>query len=572
MRSDFIIRVRLISAAFVITAFLLVGQLYLLQIVRGDVYQAKAYDQYVGGGGGRTFARGDILFTRANGEESVAATTESGWKLALQPIHLNNPREVFEKILTVVDLDEKRFFESANKKDDPYEEIAFRLSDAQGEALRDLEITGVLVVREAWRTYPAEKLSAHALGFVGFKDHDRVGVYGLERYYEDTLRQDVDSLAVNPFAELFSNVSSALAENPAEYEGDIIASIEPAVQAELERTLEIVKKKFAPTQVGGIVMNPKTGEVMALGVTPSFDPNTYNKVTDQSVFTNPIVEGTYEMGSILKPLTVAAGIDVGAITPQMTYDDKGFVMRSGKRISNFDGKGRGVVSMQEVLSQSLNTGIAFIVSKMGSDVWGDYVRALKLGEETGIDLPNEVAGNINAVNKGGSDVDFASAGFGQSIAVTPIQMIRALSALANDGVLPEPRVARAVRYPNGVTRNLSSPPAVRVYKKETAATVTNMLVKVFDDALLEGDLKQEHYSFAAKTGTAQIARSECGGYCDGRFLHSFFGYYPASAPKFIILLYAVEPTGEQYASRTLARPFLELAKFTLNHYNIPPDR
>jgi cell division protein FtsI/penicillin-binding protein 2 len=227
--------------------------------------------------------------------------------------------------------------------------------------------------------------------------------------------------------------------------------------------------------------------------------------------------------------------------------------------------------MQEVLSQSLNTGVSFVVDTMGKKPFAEYMRAYGLGEETGIDLPNEVAGNLNVLN-GNADVDFASASFGQSIAVSPIEMTRALAALANGGVLPEPHITRAIRFASGATQEIVPPPPRRVLKEETADTVTRMLVKVYDDALLGGELKEERYSIAAKTGTAQIAKPECGGYCDGIFLHSFFGYFPAHDARYIVFLFAVEPHGQMYASHTLARPFYDIAKFLINYYDIPPDR
>jgi cell division protein FtsI/penicillin-binding protein 2 len=437
--------------------------------------------------------------------------------------------------------------------------------------VRTLEIQGITTVREEWRLYPAGQLAAHALGFVGYRGETKSGVYGLERYWEDTLRKDGGGLYVNPFAEIFTNAAALVSNDPGDHEGSIITSLEPDVQRHLETIIESVMSAHNPKHAGGIVMDPKTGEIIAIAVKPSFDPNTYNAVDNQSVFQNPLIESVYELGSIMKPLTMAAGIDVDAVSPRTTYNDKGCIKKSDATLCNFDLKARGVVDMQEVLSQSLNTGVSFVVDKMGNERFGEYVKRFALGEETGVDLPNEAAGNINSLFvAGAADVDFASASFGQSIAVTPIAMIRALSVLANDGKLPEPHIVKSVRYESGIVRDIAQADQVQVLKPETAATVTSMLVKVYDDALLEGELKQEHYSIAAKTGTAQIASS--GGYYDDRYLHSFFGYFPAHEPRFIVLLYALEPHGEMYASRTLARPFNDLAKFLINYYNVPPDR
>lgn len=570
MRNRFIFRVRVLSVAFILFAAVLIVRLYVVQVVHGDSYRKEATGQYIAEAPDIQ-DRGDILFTVKDGSSVAAAVMQSGWRVAIQPKILIDPQGVYDALSSVVLVDKERFFDSAAKKDDPYEEIAFRVDDTSADTIRALKLDGVLVVRDEWRRYPGQQLAAHAVGFVGFRGERKEGVYGIERYYEDTLKRAAADLYVNPFAEIFTNVAAAVVGDSAAHEGDVITTIEPNVQTQLERTLGEVMEKFHPKKVGGIVMDPQTGEIVAIALLPTFDPNTYNTESDPSIFTNSMVEGVYEMGSIMKPLTMAAGIDVGAVTPETTYNDKGCIIKSGAKVCNFDGKGRGVVNMQEVLSQSLNTGVSFVVDKMGKSAFRDYMRVYGLGEETGIDLPNEVAGNIKALD-GDSDVDFASASFGQSIAVTPIEMTRALASLGNGGILPEPHVVKAIRSASGMTRTIQQAPPRRVLKEETADTVTRMLVKVYDDALLGGELKQERYSIAAKTGTAQIARPSCGGYCDGVFLHSFFGYFPAHDARFIVFLYAVEPHGELYASHTLAHPFYDMTKFLINYYGIPPDR
>jgi len=570
MRGLLVFRVRLISGVLVLASVVLAARLYIVQIVHGDEYAKAAAGQYVEEAPD-VEDRHDILFTKRDGTEVAAAVIQTGWRLVLQPKLLEDAEAAYQVLSAITPIERSRYDASAAKKDDPYEEIAFRLSDGEADAVRAYKLPGVLLVRDQWRQYPAGELAANTIGFVGYRGEHREGVYGLERYYEDTLKKNATDLYVNPFAEIFTNVAAAFVATEVNPEGSVVTTIEPGVQAQLERMLREVNDKHSPRQVGGIVMDPKTGDVIALAVTPTFNPNTYNTESNAAVYANPLIEGIFEMGSIIKPLAMAAAIDAGAVTPKTTYDDKGFVMKSGKRISNFDGRGRGVVDMQEVLSQSLNTGMSFVVDRMGEDTLAEYFQNFKLGEETGIDLPNEVAGNLTVL-EGNADVDFASASFGQSIALTPIATTRALSALANGGVLPEPHLGRFIRFPSGTERPITQVPETRVLKEETAETVTRMLVNVFDDALLNGELKQEHYSIAAKTGTAQIALPECGGYCADRYLHSFFGYFPAHDARFIVFLYAVEPHGEMYASRTLAHPFLDIAKFIINYYELPPDR
>ena len=570
MRSRFSRRALVLSWIFILGAGFLILRLYFVQIVNGDKYERDALGQYREASPD-TENRSDIFFKKKDGELVAAAVMQTGWRIAIQPKNLTGANEMYEKLNAVLPVDKERFFASAGKENDPYEEIAFRVSDSEAAAVRKLKIPGVILVQDRWRMYPAATLAAHAIGFVGYQGNKKVGVYGLERYYEDLLSRASTGLYVNPFAEIFTSIESLLAKDPRTEEGDIITSIEPSVEQNLESVLEDIQKAYEPKLAGGIIMNPRTGEIIAMAARPDFNPNTYSTVADHSVFGNPLVEALYEMGSIMKPLTLAAAIDAGAITAGTTYNDEGFIMKSGKKISNFDGKARGVVSMQEVLNQSLNTGASFAEERMGHDTFAKYMYSYGLGEETGIDLPNEVAGNIRAIERG-VDVDYASASFGQGIAVTPIGMIRALGALANSGLLPEPHIAAAVRYESGIVRNVTTPTQKRVLKPETVETMATMLTEVYDKALLNGELKQEHYSIAAKTGTAQIGIPGGGGYYEDRFLHAFFGFFPSHDPKFIVFLYAVEPKKEIYASHTLAKPFLEIAKFLINYYNIPPDR
>ena len=235
-------------------------------------------------------------------------------------------------------------------------------------------------------------------------------------------------------------------------------------------------------------MNPKTGEIYAMASYPSFDLNDFQGEKNVNVFSNPSVENVHEMGSIIKPLTMAAGIDAGIVTPKTTY------------------------------------------------------------------------------------IEYITASFGQGIALTPIATIRALATLANNGTLVTPHVIKKINYSSGFFNNITLEQGKQVIKPESAKKITEMLVSLVDTALLGGREKNEHYSIAAKTGTAQIAKPEGGGYYDDRYLHSFVGYFPAYDPKFIILLYTYNPKSNNFAADTLSKPFFDLSKFLINYYQIPPDR
>lgn len=571
MKATVVFRARVLCAFFIVISLVLIARLYFVQIVHGTAYAQDAMGQYVQHAG-EEVSRGDILFTAKDGTNVAGAITQSGWLLVLVPKDMQDAEAAFESLSPYAQLDKERFFTSAGKSTDPWEELGVRVSDESAKKIRELKIPGVTLVQERWRSYPGSQLAAQVLGFVGYKGEEKLGVYGLERYWQETLSHTKEGLYVNPFAEIFTNIQVALASDPSKQEGSIITSIEPTVQAEVEETLDEVVDAYSPRVAGAIVMDPKTGEIVAMAVRPGFDPNSYNTVTDPSVFANPLVEGRYELGSIMKPLTMAAGIDAGAVTERTTYYDSGCFTRSGKTICNHDKKARNTATMQQVLSESLNLGATFVEEKMGSASFTRYLKSLGLDQKTNIDLPNEVTGDLSPLGNGsGPEVNFAAASFGQGISVSPIEMTRALSALANEGKLPNPRIVTHVKFSSGVIREVEQKERQQVFKPETAEVVTRMLVRVFDEALLNGALKQDRYSIAAKTGTAQLVNTS-GGYYSDRYLHSFFGYFPAHDPKYIVFLYAVDPKGATFASATLAHPFLDIAKFLINYYSIPPDR
>jgi cell division protein FtsI/penicillin-binding protein 2 len=227
--------------------------------------------------------------------------------------------------------------------------------------------------------------------------------------------------------------------------------------------------------------------------------------------------------------------------------------------------------MQTVLSKSLNTGVAFVVGKLGKDSFREYMINFGLTEKTNIDLPNEAL-NITKNLNSPRTIEYITASYGQGIALTPVSTVRALSTLANGGLLVSPHVVKEIRYKTGLSKKIDFDEPKRVLKKETADEVTRMLIKVVDESLLNGKEKNPHYSIAAKTGTAQIASPDGKGYYSDRYLHSFFGYLPANNPKFLIFLYTVNPKGVEFAANTLAEPFFDLTKFLINYYNLTPDR
>jgi cell division protein FtsI (penicillin-binding protein 3)/stage V sporulation protein D (sporulation-specific penicillin-binding protein) len=562
---------------FVLLTLIIIIRLYFLQIVKGQDFSERADRQYVSVTVD-TFDRGSIFFQDQDNVLFSAATLKSGYVLALNNKNISTDIDkYYNDLSSVISLDTDTFYSKISKKDDPYEEIARHLSEEQVKKIKEFNLPGIVIEKEKWRYYPGDELASRLIGIVGYNGDNLEGRYGLEKYYEDVLSRKSSNLYVNTFAEIFSNLSNTLTKDK-EREGNIITSIDPEVQGYVEKIVNDTNQKWDSRSTGAIVIDPKTGEIYAMTVSPTFNLNDFKGEKNVSIFSNPLVSDAYEMGSIIKPLTMAAGIDTGDVTAKTTYDDKGFLEIDGRTIYNFDKKGRGVVDMQAVLNNSLNTGVTFVMDRMGKEKFTEYFQKYGIGSETGIDLPNEAAGNIgnilnNLNNK--KKIEYATASFGQGISMTPIITVRALSVLANGGKLIIPHVVKKIDYKVGLSKNVSyTNEAKQIIKKETSEEISRMLVRVVDEALAGGAMKMPNYSIAAKTGTAQMARpaNEGGGYYSDRWLHSFFGYFPAYNPRFLVFLYTVEPKNIDYASKTLTEPFFDIAKYLINYYEIPPDR
>jgi stage V sporulation protein D (sporulation-specific penicillin-binding protein) len=573
MRRSFRLRLRILAGIVLFGALFLVTRLYFVQIIHGSDYALRADRQYLSSSQA-LYDRGTIYFTRKDGTLISAATLATGFTIAIDPEAIKNPESVYVALSGLMPLDAATFFTSAAKTTDPYEVLAHRVSEPIGTAISNLSIPGVLVERERWRVYPAGTEAAQTLGFIAYdKKNHQTGQAGLEESYENTLERSSEGLFGNFFAELFANLNNVVVDARSTTEGDVVTSIEPLVEQHLDDDLKAVNDQYHSTESGGIIMEAKTGKIIAFDSYPTFDPNDFQH-GDPQYFGNGLVQHEYEFGSIFKSLTMASGLDAGVITPQSTYNDTGCIHPNGTTVCNFDLKARGVIPMNQILFQSLNLGASFIADKLGHERMRDYFIKLGLNHATGIDLPGEVSGNIRNLSTA-QDVNYDTAAFGQGIAVTPIEMVKALNALANNGAVVNPHVTTSVQLKTGLTKPVKFGSSVQVFSPLAAQEVTTMLKQVYiNDAKLamsqNPGLQMATVSVAAKTGTAQVINGT-GGYYKNIFFHSFFGYFPASDPQYIILLYTNRPQGVEYASGTLTKTFMDLTNFMVNYYNIPPD-
>jgi cell division protein FtsI/penicillin-binding protein 2 len=528
----------------ILSFLFVIFNIYNLQIEQGDYYARKAQAQ----SGFLSASRGKIYFTDKNNSLIQVALEKDFPLIYAAPRDIVDPAEASQLVASKLGLNAGELLVLFSKKQSQYVKLIAKATPEQIAAVNDIGIKGVYVDEDKARSYPLATLAAHLIGFVGqAQDSDTVsGKYGIERYYEETLSGKDGSFSDGKVVDPQSG-------------GDIMLTIDRTIQSRAAEILAGLVEKYHP--VGGtiIVQEPATGKILAMESYPTFDPNDYGKYPVGN-FLNPATQAVYEPGSIFKVITMSAGIDSGAITPQTTYYDSGELNLNGKTIKNWDGKAHGTLTMTNVIEQSINTGAAFAERKTGDKTFYDYLVKFGFKEPTYIDLPGETVGKLTPLEKNKQAINFATASFGQGVSVTPIRLITAISAIANHGVLNQAFVTEAHRS------NIES----RVMSSESAHEVAAMMVSAVDKAKIAA---VPGYEVAGKSGTAQIPDFVHGGYLDfTHVVHSYAGFAPAYNPRFTVLIKLEKPEGGGLAGQTVVPAFHELVEFLLNYYNVPPTR
>lgn len=417
------------------------------------------------------------------------------------------------------------------------------------------------------RYYPQRMLASQVLGFVGV-DAGRQAHYGLEEYYDPFLRQDGVGLTGNRHQTLDALSPRLRTFVPSWVAKDLVLSIDRTVQWIIEDELR-QNLDFYGAQSGTIiVMEPKTGAVLGLANWPTFDPNDYGQANIEH-FSNPAVSAQYEPGSIFKVVTMAAALDTDVIEPSTIFTDTGSIAVGGRIILNSNRSAAGTISVSQALARSLNVVTAEVAVRVGADDFYRYVRRLGFGDATEIDLANEVPGLIKSPGtRDWSPSDLGTNSFGQGLAVTPIQMINSVAAIANGGKLMRPYVVQERIEGDSVL--VTEPTVVRtVVSPETATKLTDMMVEVVETgnqaAIVPG------YTVAGKSGTAQIPVE--GGYSEDETIVSFVGFVPADDPQFVVLVKMDRPDPDisVWAAYSAAPTFSRVTARLLQHMNIPPD-
>jgi cell division protein FtsI (penicillin-binding protein 3)/stage V sporulation protein D (sporulation-specific penicillin-binding protein) len=440
---------------------------------------------------------------------------------------------------------------------------------------KEFEVPGFGFDLQKYRYYPENEIAAHLLGFVTYVDGEGQGKYGLEEFFNEELFGKYGSLKSEKGVK-----SNMMIVNDREYikpeaGSDLILTVDRNIQFAVCDKLKQSVKKHSASGGSVIVMEVKTGAIIAMCSEPAFNPNDFKDVRDIAYYNNPAAYYQYEPGSVFKTITMAIAIDQGKVSPTTTYKDEGQIMINGwpKPIKNSDFSTfgpHGVVDMTVVLDNSLNTGAIFAMNQVGPKVFAEYVKKFGFGERTGIELGSESAGNIdNLLKNKVREIDAATASFGQGIAATPLQMIMPYQAIANKGMMMKPYIIQGIIRPNGKTDVISPKQSGRVISEKTASTISGMLVNVVEKGHSKGAAISGYY-LGGKTGTAQVAT--LGGYSTSDYIHTFIGIAPIEEPAFVMLTKIDSPKDVQYAEGSAVPLWKDIAEFILNYYAVPKTR
>ena len=565
-------RLAVLRSGLALLAAAVVVRLVIIGIVDHDFYKALASGQhelYTD-----LFPRRGQIFLRERADSSKeypAATNRDVWLVYADPRQVTDPQSEAEALAPLLNILPEVLVQKLSIEDDPYEPLAHGVSDEIVGVIRAKDLSGIAFAPETVRVYPEKGIGGHILGFVGSDESGaRRGRYGLEGAFDRELAGSPGYLAAerDPAGRWIPVAGRRFV--PATDGSDLVLTIDRTVQYIVCEKLKASVSRHGADAGTAIVMDPQTGAVMAMCSSPDFDPNVYNQVTDVSVFNNPAVFGQYEPGSVMKPITIAAAIDQGAVTPATTYEDTGSVEIAGFTIKNSDEEAHGTQTMTEVLEKSLNTGAIFAAQAVGKDVFRSYLERFGLGIKTGIEFSPESPGDISSLKRRG-EIYVATASFGQGVTATPMQMLAAFAALANDGKLMRPYIVAEIRRSDGGLEKTEPRLVRQAVGERTATLLGGMLTNVVEN----GHGKRAGvagYYVAGKTGTAQVSNPNGPGYLEGVTIGTFIGFAPVADPAFAMIVRIDHPRDVRFAESTAAPLFGEISAFLLQYLQIPPER
>ena len=567
-------RARMIFGAFFLFFFAMVFRLIDLQIMEHDWYRVLASGQH------ELFEelvpeRGEIFMHDQKDQNNVLVATNQTFPfLYADPRLIKDPLFTAKTIGDILGYEDDaidRLYERLSQTDDPYEPIAHKITHEQYKAIHEKELSGIFFIPESFRFYPEAQMSGHLVGFVGSDEEGNyAGRYGVEGYFDDVLSGTAGFLRSDrDLSGSFITVGYRSMQKATDG-ADIFLTIDRNIQFVACQKLQEAVTRHGAERGSVIIVDPNTGAILASCAVPDFDPNHYERVSSITVFNNPVIFSAYEPGSIFKPITMAAALDQGAVTPETLFDDTGSVVINNITIRNSENKTYRIQTMTQVLEESINTGIIFAMQAIGPERFADYVRSFGFGALTGIELKTEMPGNISSLEKT-AEIYAATASFGQGITTTPLQLVMAYAAIANGGNLLKPQIVSEIYYPDGSKKQRLREEIRPVMSEKTAGLLGAMLVSVVE----HGHGKRAGvpgYYIAGKTGTAQVAKVGEIGYDSHKTIGSFAGFGPVSQPRFAMVVRIDDPKDVRFAESTAAPLFGEIANFLLNYLEVPPER
>ncbi|MBP2653098.1 MAG: spoVD 1 [Firmicutes bacterium] len=535
----------------------LIGRLGYLQFVKSNWLMENATDQRV-----REIpveAKRGIIYDRNGKEMAVSVNTESVYAI---PAEIQNADETAAKLAAILTLDADKLSRKLKRRQ-AFTWIERKIDERTARAIKTINLPGIGLTQEGRRQYPFENLASHVLGFTGI---DSQGLDGVELTFDSYLKGRHGGIVVEYDAR-GQEIPYATHRYAPPVEGqNVYLTIDVVIQQIVERELDRVIRDTQAKSVTIIVMEPNTGEILALANKPDYNPNKFADYSPK-LWRNNAVSNTYEPGSTFKIITTSAVLGEGIISSSDRFFDPGEVEVQGRIIHCWKAGGHGSQSFAEVVQNSCNVGFVNVGLKLGAESFYRYIKAFGFGRVTGIDLPGEAKGIIIDETKV-KPINIATMAIGQSIAVTPIQLISAAAAVANGGKLLRPQLVREVRDKDGNITRCFYPDIINtVVNEKTAQAVKGILENVVEqgtgrNAYVEG------FRVAGKTGTAQKVGS--GGYVAGKYVASFLGFAPADNPRMVMLVVIDEPVGAYYGGVIAAPVFNAVARDILQYMKVVP--
>lgn len=569
-KKDFKGRLRLMAYFTVLLGGIIIVRLFTLQVWQHNLYEDIAAGKH------EVFAelmpdRGTIYITDGStGADVPVALNADVYTVYAETRKMTDIEGAARAIDDALHIGAKERWELYQKMlkrpDAAYVPLFSRMSEDDKDLLSDRDIQGIGFVRNPYRFYPEESIGAHVYGFYGITpDGSSGGKYGIEGYFEEELRGQQGRVSGERTALGAWIPLGGREYKPPTHGSDVYLTIDRAIQHEVCTVITSRAQEFEAVSATAVVMDPKTGAVRAMCTYPSFDPNKYNETENIDHFNNQTIFTPYEIGSIFKPLVIAAALDQEVITPSTEFEDKGFWEIGRFTIKNAGEKKFGVVTMRQVLVDSINTGMIFVAERLGNKNLKKYLEEYGFGKKVGIKMQTESPGNISSLDKD-AFIYTATASYGQGLTATPLQMVQAYSAIANGGKKVKPYIVEKIQS-RGKVEYEAKVDRDRILSPRSAAMAADMMSSVIDDGT-SWVAGVEGYRLAGKTGTAQIAQGA--GYGE-KTNQTFVGFGPVEDPQYILLLKFEKPN-TLYATYSAAPVFGQLSQFILQYMGIPPSR